>query len=69
MTDGHVLKTDVKFSHDAGPQVRAATHELHVGGGGGVVGPEAGKRATLRFDDVRAEPRYSCESRSNHLRY
>lgn len=35
MTDGHVLKADVKFSHDAGPQVRAATHELHVGWGGG----------------------------------
>lgn len=32
MTDGHVLKTDVKFSHDAGPQVRAATRELQVGG-------------------------------------
>lgn len=35
VTDGHVLQTDVKFSHDAGPQVGAATGELHVGVGGG----------------------------------
>lgn len=28
MTDGHILKADVEFSFDAGPQVGAATHEL-----------------------------------------
>lgn len=31
VADGHVLKADVKFSGDAGPQVGAATHELHRG--------------------------------------
>lgn len=36
VTDGHVLQADVKFSHDAGPQVEAATGELHVEVGGGV---------------------------------
>lgn len=33
VTDGHVLQTDVEFSHDAGPQVGAAADELEVGGG------------------------------------
>lgn len=32
VTDGHVLKADVKFSGDAGPQVGAAAHELRRGG-------------------------------------
>lgn len=43
VTDGHVLQSDVEFSHHAGPQVGAATGEL----GGG-----AGKGAFIRFHEV-----------------
>lgn len=35
VTDGHVLQSEVELSHDAGPQVGAATGELHVWGGRG----------------------------------
>lgn len=34
VTDGDVLQSDVEFRHDAGPQVGAATGELHVEVGG-----------------------------------
>lgn len=50
MTDGHVLQTDVEFSHDAGPQVGAATGELRVEVGGG------GQEKELFLGSVRRLP-------------
>lgn len=45
VTDGHVLQSEVELSHDAGPQVGAATGELHVWGG-------AGGGASVSFHEV-----------------